>query len=269
MEHPLIELALKKCYLNSHKNVPLITEKGLTDEERTFRKEANLLVSNIEQYPHAFVLACIMDTGVDADIAWCIPYRVFKELGSFEIEVLGKIEEQGYINMFSGVNKWHRYPVNKAKYFYSAVQKIINTDFMNGDASKIWANKPSSYNVLFRFMDFKGCGFKIANMAVNILYRHFGIEFSDYSSIDIAPDAHTMRVFQRLGLTPQIRDLDIARIYTILKARELYPEFPGIVDHVCWGVGRDYCHPKNPKCHGCPFGQFCEKIVQSAIDIWE
>ncbi len=269
MKHPLIGIAIENCYLNSHQSQPFVSEKGKTSEERAFRKNADLLVRNIEEYPHAYVLACLMDTGVDADIAWSIPYRVYLEIGSFDIDDLFNVKQEDYIKMFSGVNKWHRYPVNKAKYFYSGVQKIVTNEFMSGDASRIWANKPSSYNVISRFMDFKGCGFKIANMATNILYSHFGVELSDYSSVDIAPDAHTMRVFQRLGLTPYVEDLEIARIYTILKARELYPIFPGIVDYTCWVVGREYCHPRNPKCGSCYFGDFCEKRLQAKIDIWE
>jgi len=242
MQHPLIDIAVKRCYLNSHQDHPLVSEKGKTNEERAFRKSADMLVRDINNYPHAYVLACLMDTGVDADIAWCIPYRVYLEVGSFDIDDLFRVRQEEYINMFSGAIKWHRYPVNKAKYFYSAVQKIVNNEFMHRDASLIWSNKPS--------------------------YTHFGVEFSDYRSIDIAPDAHTMRVFQRLGFTPLIEDLQIARIYTILKARELHPEFPGIVDYICWIVGREYCHPRNPKCESCSFVQFCEKKIQSEVSIW-
>lgn len=139
---------------------------------------------------------------------------------------------------------------------------------MSGDASKIWSDNPSSRDVILRFMDFKGCGFKVANMAPNILYRYYGLEFSDYNSIDIAPDVHTMRVFQRLGLTPYVADQDIARIYTICKARELNPNFPGIVDGLCWEVGRYFCSPSNPKCSECPFNAFCEQKIINKMDIW-
>lgn len=268
MRHPLVDLACKKFFNKSHIEELLITGKASSLEEKEFKEQANKFVRNIEQYPHAFVLACLMDTGVDADVAWTIPYKAFMKLGTFKILDLYGISEQEYASMFSGEKKWHRYPAIKAKVFYDAIHKIVDTNFLNGDASKIWTGKPSSHDVVLRFMDFKGCGFKIANMASNILHTYFGVEFSNYSFIDIAPDVHTTRVFQRLGFTPNGVDLEIARIYTIVKARELNPEFPGIVGGLCWEVGRKYCNPRNPKCDICPFAEFCKKEVKSEIDIW-
>ena len=38
-------------------------------------KKANGLINNLELYPHAFVLACIMDSSVKAKKAWQVPYR--------------------------------------------------------------------------------------------------------------------------------------------------------------------------------------------------
>ena len=268
MQHPLVDLAYKEFFDKSHKEEPFIRNRASSLKETEFTKKANELLRNIEKYPHAFVLGCLMDSGIDADVAWAIPYRVCEELGTFEIYDLYNVNKQEYVNMFTGENKWHRYPIRKAKVFYDAIHKIVDTKFMNGDASRIWSGKPSSYDVVLRFIDFNGCGFKIANMAPNLLCRYFEIEFSDYSFIDIAPDVHTIRVFQRLGLTQYVKDSETARIYTIVKARELNPEFPGLVDGLCWEVGRKYCSPKNPKCESCPFEIFCEKAVINEIDIW-
>ncbi len=267
MPHPLVELAQQKYYFKSHIKEPLITGRTNANDEG-FRVRANNLVRNIEEYPHAFVLACLMDAGVDADVAWTIPYRVFEALGTFMIHELYEVSAEQYTEMFNGKKKWHRYPARNAKFFYDGVHKIVDNNFMNGDASKIWLGKPRSREVILRFMDFNGCGFKVANMAPNILYRYYGIEFSENRSIDIAPDVHTMRVFQRLGLTPFVADQEIARIYTICKARELNPEFPGIVDGLCWEVGRYYCNPSKPKCGDCPFSSFCERKIFNKADVW-
>jgi endonuclease III len=268
MSHPLVELARKQCYPKSQANESLITGKSDSDQG-IFESHANDLVTSLDEYPHAFVLACLMDTGVNAEVAWTIPYRVYKTLCTFEIKSLYEIPAEEYVHMFSGERKWHRYPARSARFFYNGVHKIIDNDFMNGEASKIWSGRPSSRNAVLRFMDFNGSGFKVANMALNILYRHFGIEFADYSSIDIAPDVHTMRVFQRLGLTPFVANREIARIYTICRARELHPEFPGIVDSLCWQVGRDYCSPTQPKCDSCPLNGFCERRIDGEVDIWD
>lgn len=256
----MVELAKKEYFLNSHKNVNLIIIKaGASFKEKAFNAEAEKLVRNIKEYPHALLLASLMDSGVDANVAWAIPYRVYEILGSFNINDIYIIPLSEYVKMFNGKQSWHRYPNNKAEVFYSAVQKIVDDDYMRGDASKIWEGKPSSYDVVLRCLDFKGCGFKIANMIPNILYRYFGIEFSDYSYIDIAPDVHIKRVFHRVGLVPYLKDSEIERIYTVCRARDISPEFPGLMDGLCWEVGRNYCQANNPKCTSCPFDYFCEK----------
>jgi endonuclease III len=268
MRHPIVDMAYKSFYYKSHIDVPLVMGSTLNAEDKVFKVEANKLVRNIEEYPHAFLLACLMDSGVDADVAWSIPYKIYEKVGSFDIWDLYKINEHDYSSMFNGEKKFHRYPIIKAKVFYDAIHKIVETKFIDGDASRIWSGKPSSKIVIPRFMDFNGCGFKIANMGLNLLYRYFGVEFSDYSHIDIAPDVHTMRVFQRLGLTPYCADTEISKIYTIVKARELNPEFPGIVDGLVWEVGREYCSASNPKCSMCKFNNFCKKEILNSIEIW-
>lgn len=255
--HPLVELAKQTCYLRSHIGVPLIKSDSGKDSQG-FIDAANALVHDLEQYPHAFVLACILDTSVAAEVAWTIPQRVKEALGTFAIEELYKVELDHYVELFSGERKWHRYPARSAKFFYEGVRRIVEDEQMSGKASVLWEGKPSSQEVVLRFMEFTGCGFKIGNMAPNLLYRYFGVEFSDYRSIDIAPDVHTTRVFSRLGLTPITSNAEAAKIYTICSARELNPGFPGIVDGICWEVGRNYCSPRNPKCSKCTFSHFCE-----------
>lgn len=113
--------------------------------------------------------------------------------------------------------------------------------------ARIWKDRPTSAEVVYRFLEFDGIDPKIASMAVNILARDFKIRFADYYAIDISADVHVRRVFGRLGLCPP--DAKIEQI--IYKAGALYPKFPGIMDLACWEIGRNWCRRGKPACGGC------------------
>ena len=226
-------------------------------------KDANDLLDPLGQYPHAFVLACIMDIQVKANNAWEIPYKIKTAIHAFDMNTLYKTSVDEIYAIF---DRMHRFPTTMAERFYKAVQKIHN-DY-NDDASEIWADNPSSGLVVSRFLQFEGVGIKVATMATNILVRQFNIPLKDKHCIDISPDTHTVRVFQRLGLISedkQIKDKKEKDNKAILKAmymaRTINPEYPGIVDYPCWKVGRDYCKARGPKCKNeqgtCPFFSFC------------
>lgn len=212
---------------------------------------ADVILNDIANTPHAFVLACLMDKQIPAEKAWIIPIKVFNYFGTMDIYRLGEISEPDYINLFVE-RKLHRFKEEQAKVFYAGIQKIVNE--YNGDAANIWKGKPSSSTVVFRFMQFKGVGVKIATMATNILARQMHVQYSDYYSIDISPDVHIMRIFRRMGYVSK----DATRDDVIYKARSLNPEYPGIVDAPCWDIGRSICRPSNPQCSICPLYRECE-----------
>lgn len=214
----------------------------------------NELVSDLENYPHAFVLACIMDRQITAERAWSIPYQIKQIIGAFDITSLCKISLEKYKKIFKE-NNLHRFNENMAIVFYNAVHKIA--DEYDGNASNIWKDEPSSATVVSRFLEFDGVGIKIATMATNILSRNFKIKLSDYYSIDISPDVHVKRVFKRMGLVSDINNVD----KIIYKARSISPEFPGVLDLTCWKLGKDICRPKSPKCNVCIFKEECQKVI--------
>ena len=217
-------------------------------------EEQNIFLNDLKNNPHAFVLACLMDKQIKVETAWEIPFKIYKIIGTFDIFELGKISLEEYTEIFEK-NRLHRFNKIQAEIFYSAVQRII--DEYHGDASLIWNNKPSSAKVVYNMLQFKDCGIKIATMAANILARQFKIKFSDYYSIDISPDVHVGRVMKRIGFVDNKAD----NTKIIYKARELNPEFPGIIDFSCWEIGRKYCKPTNPDCKNCIVKEECKKII--------
>ncbi|MDR3227555.1 MAG: hypothetical protein LBT56_07790 [Prevotellaceae bacterium] len=239
----IVELGLERFKEQNRQKVHFVNDKT-----------ANNLLNDIDNNPHVYVLACLMDRQIKAEKAWIIPQKIFDIFTTNEIDKLSEIDKNNFVEEFEN-NKLHRFNKDMAEIFYAAIQHIKNK--YNYDASKIWKDKPSSALVIYRFLEFKGCGIKIATMAANILARQYKIEFSDYYSIDISPDTHIMRVMKRMGYVSN----DSNREMVIYKARELYPKFPGIIDSSCWEIGRQFCKPKNPDCDNCIIKEQCKKII--------
>ena len=216
----------------------------------TGTQEADKLLNDLTKYPHAFVLASIMDQQIKAERAWLIPYQLKRKLGNFKMRTLLSLSAKDVHRLMTKPKPLHRY--NKmSKYLFSGIQRIAEQ--YKSDASRIWLGKPSSADVIYRFLEFEGVGPKIATMAANILARDFKIQFSDYSSIDISVDVHIRRVFRRLQLCPE----NAEGLQFTYKARALHPEFPGIMDLPCWEIGRQWCKPGNPECQDCYMSDLC------------
>jgi hypothetical protein len=195
-------------------------------------KNAEELLNDIEGYPHLFVLACIMDRQISASRAWLIPYTVGKKIGGFEFTDFEHHTEQEFIDIFGNQEqKLHRFNKILAKSFYAAITDI--REKYHGDASKIWADRPRSALVVRRFLEFAGAGVKIAAMAANLLARDFKVPMLDHSSIDISPDSRVKRYFAENGLLRP--DGDIYEL--IYLAREINPDYPGLLDLGAWQGG--------------------------------
>jgi len=208
--------------------------------------KADALVKDLERHPHAFVLACIMDQQYKSELVWAIPYRFQQKLGGdFSMDRLKRLSASEITSMMTSPVPLHRFATRVAGYFFDGVQKISRQ--YGDNASRIWRDKPRCSDVLTRFREFRGVGPKIAHMAVNCLVRELKVPLADYTVIDISADVHVLRVFGRLGLTPE----GATRDEVIMRARELNPEFPGLLDYPAWEVGRNWCRPDFPACTSC------------------
>ena len=218
--------------------------------------EADTLLNDLTNHPHAFVLACVMDRQIKAEKAWLIPYRISDKIHGFSMQTLSLLSLAEVKRLMSEPEPLHRFVDKMSGFFHSAVPRV-NQQF-SGDAARIWKGRPSSAEVVYRFLEFEGVGPKIGSMAANILAREFKIPFADYFSIDISADVHVRRVFARLGLCA----VDASTEQVIYKARSLYPEFPGMMDLPCWEIGRNWCKSRGPECDGCYMKDLCPTAKQ-------
>ena len=217
----------------------------------TGNPSADALLNDLDNHSYAFVLACVMDRQIKAERAWLIPYLISEKIGGFSMQILSALSQGDVKRLMSKPEPLHRFVDKMANHFYSAVQRI--KDNYDGNAASIWSGKPSSAEVVYRFLEFDGVGPKIGSMAANILARDFKIPFADYYSIDISADVHIRRVFFRLGLCAVKANVE----QVIYKARALYPEFPGMMDLPCWEIGRNWCKARGQKCNGCYMNDLC------------
>jgi endonuclease III len=213
--------------------------------------EADELLNDLVSHPHAFVLACVMDRQIKAERAWAIPWHLAQALGGFELKRLLELTPEKARQLFEDL-RLHRFLDTMSRNFVEAV-RVIHTAY-DGRADKIWLGSPPSAEVVYRFLQFKGVGPKIATMAVNILARDFKIALADHNSIDISADVQVRRVFGRLGLVPE----DAGPDAVIYRARALHPQFPGLMDFPAWEVGREWCRPAAPLCPSCYMRGLCQ-----------
>lgn len=218
---------------------------------------ADRLLNDLEGTPHAFVLACVMDRQIKAELAWLIPFRFSEKLGDFEFSSLRELSLEQVETLMTEPEPLHRFLSVMSENFHLAVQRIADT--YRGDASSIWADKPPSAAVVYRFMEFKGVGPKLASMAANILARDFKIPYSDYYSIDVSADVHVRRVFTRLGLVPPKPSNE----QVIYRARAMHPDFPGMLDFPAWEIGRNWCRPRSTACDMCFMCDVCPSATSS------
>ncbi|HLN26881.1 MAG TPA: hypothetical protein VK395_04000 [Gemmataceae bacterium] len=221
-------------------------------------READELLNDLQAHPHAYVLACVMDRQIKAEKAWVIPFRFAQKLGTFAFSRLAELTLDEVRDLMTKPEPLHRYTEGMSKNFHAAVGLI--KEKYNGNAAKIWDGKPSSADVVYRFLEFQGVGPKIATMAANILARDFKVPFKDYYSIDVSADVHVQRVFGRLGLTDPEDSIEAV----IYRARALHPEFPGLFDYPAWEIGRNWCRPHSPLCGDCYMKELCPSCAGSS-----
>ena len=223
--------------------------------------ESDALLNNIEEYPHFFVLGCIMDRQIPAEKAWNIPYEISKICGGTGFSNFATLNLDSLKAIFNE-KKLHRFNDQMGTNFFCAIQKIKSE--YGAVASRIWTDdSPPCSEVIERFADFPGVGQKISTMATNILVREFKVPLRNQNEIDISVDSQIEKVFKRIGFVPE----NASKQQIIEAARKIYPEYPGLIDSVVWELGRQWCKSDFSLCYKCFLNDYCPKNRNSEDDV--
>jgi endonuclease III len=202
---------------------------------------------------NAFLFAVIFDQGIEAERAWALPYELKQRLGHLDPGKIANISFEKLRDIFGKVPKLHRFWKTMARRIKDAC--ILLGDKYDSSAVNIWADKPDARELYNRLVKFNGIGQKKASMATNIIFRDLGFKITDKSGIDVSYDEMVRRVFLKTGLVKKDTLKDV-----VDAARSLNPEYPGELDYPAWLIGRNWCLPKNPKCHECYLNDVCPQI---------
>jgi endonuclease III len=212
---------------------------------------AQSLILDLEENPHAFLMGCLAQRASNAERAWAFPYRLKERLGTLDVWSLADMAETSLTEVMGASPALHRLYPAMASNVHSMAARLV--EYYGGDAGRIWGGSPSAATVIRRLLEFEGVGIKIATMTTALLVKFFAVPMRDLHFLDLPIDVQIRRVLQRLGLVHE-GDADEVMIW---RARELWPEFPGMVDVALWEVGRELCRPTNPKCDQCFLAALC------------
>ena len=205
----------------------------------------------LRRNPFAFLTAASIDRGALAEAVWEIPFLLNKKLGHLDPQLLSQMSIAQLEEVLRSLGRRPRFPRQSAQTITSLSRLVLNQ--FHGNAANIWEDKQPS-TVVQTLEQIWGVGPGIAHMIVRILVDEFGYDpgSEGLRQIDIKPDTHIIRVFCRTGLTR-----NRSGKACVEAARQLYPEFPGLLDWPAWEIGRTWCHEHNPECMECPLYNVC------------
>ena len=208
---------------------------------------ADLIRSN----PFAFLVAIAFDRGMSWRKAWQIPAEIDCK-GLLDPGLLASMAHLQLVALLDELPVRPRWGSQQGARTLSDAANLVDGRFV-GNAGAIWEHA-SPAEVEKTLQEIHGLGSGIAAMATRILHDDFGCFRGQERQIDVKPDVHVLRVFQRTGLTETQ-----SASQAIRAARRLSPDFPGALDWAAWQIGQLWCHPTEPDCDACPLTEVCAK----------
>ncbi len=212
-------------------------------------------LSLVRSDPFAFLIAVAFDQGMPWQKAWQIPTEINRR-GFLDPKRMASMSQAELIGLLESLPRRPRRGTKRGARTLSDAARLVCERF-NGDAGAIWTNS-SPAEVQRTLQGIYQIGPGIASMATRILYDDFGCFREQERQIDVKPDTHLIRVFQRLGFIDNDSEKE-----AVNAARRLNPEFPGALDWPAWRIGNLWCHPTRPNCARCPLTKNCPKRISA------
>jgi endonuclease-3 len=241
--------------------------KALRRHARTIAGWTRWSTKTSKMRPHtanAFLLGVMLDRSVPADRAWDAADWICRAVGDEgdvtalwqELSTMEPRRLSGFLRYGYGGQAFHRHYKTFARLLPEAADHLLAE--YGGDPRRIWNNQRDVNEVRRRLDAIPNIGAALARMAVLILARHHGLVGGKKAKrhLDVKPDVHVRRVFQRAGIIPAGASLRAV----VDAARQLAPDFPGALDAPAWEVGRNWCRPSRPNCSECPIGAECPRV---------
>lgn len=212
----------------------------------------------LRQNPLAFLMAASIDRGARAESVWKIPFTLNCRLGHLDPNILSQYTIDQMEAILRSLAKKPRYPRQAAQTIVH-LSKLVADEF-DGNAANIWLGR-SPLEVTQTLDRIWGIGPGIAHMTVRILKDEFGYNppSESWRKVDVKPDVQVRRVFYRSGIAQ-----DKNESTAVHAARQLHPDFPGLLDWPAWEIGRTWCRESNPNCNECPLRGACIKRETSS-----
>jgi len=201
--------------------------------------------------PFAFLVACSLDRGTKSEIIWKLPYYLRKHFGHLDPARISTLSEADVRQALEVLPVKPRY-IGDAVLTILALSRLVTKRF-DGQAERLWTAQPVQ-KIKNTLLSIRGVGPGIANMTINLLHRYLGVEFSldNLRDIDVKPDVHVERVFQRTGLMDRTGG-------SVQVARRLHEAYPADLDLGAWEIGRRWCHAFDPDHEQCPLSAICPR----------
>lgn len=192
-----------------------------------------------------FLLCCLLDYQMHADIAWKNGERLVEEILGNPDDIWRTIKSVSESEWRSKKKEYglHRFPAAHNR-LWPIASRLCNE--YDGDARSIWKDKAPA-EVLGLLWDL-GAGDQISRMIVGAL-RDCGQIRGEKS--DVKADVHVRRVLGR-ALRGEPVDPETA----LQLARRLHPTDPWQLDGQLWYIGNHYCKT-NPDCSRCYLAPAC------------